>query len=120
MKSSDTADYKSAVRLWRWLAILFCRIEPMIRVTFKRKACATIVCAAWALLGNVSAQTNGIYADFTTSLGNFTCQLHYTNAPRTVANFIGLTTGELAWLDLNTGVSRNVPFYDGLTFHRVI
>src|SRR5215471_15548494 len=91
----------------------------MIRFS-KIKICWLIGWVACALAAKVSAQTNGIYADFTTSLGNFTCQLDYTNAPRTVPNFIGLATGELAWLDLKTGSSRNSPFYDGLTFHRVI
>jgi len=39
----------------------------------------------------------------------------------TVANFIGLATGKKAWRDPNTGhVERGKPFYDGLTFHRVI
>jgi peptidyl-prolyl cis-trans isomerase A (cyclophilin A) len=65
-------------------------------------------------------QTSGIFADFTTSLGSFTCQLDYTNAPRTTANFIGLAIGQSAWLDLPTGRVRTNPFYDGLTFHRVI
>lgn len=63
---------------------------------------------------------DGLYADFTTSLGNFTCQLHYDRAPRTVANFIGLATGSRAWLDIPTGDVKPVPFYDGLTFHRVV
>jgi peptidyl-prolyl cis-trans isomerase A (cyclophilin A) len=66
------------------------------------------------------AQTNGIFADFTTSLGNFTCQLDYTNSPTAVANFVGLATGQRAWLDLPTGVARANPFYNGLTFHRVV
>jgi len=65
-------------------------------------------------------QTSGIFADFTTTMGSFTCQLDYTNAPRTTANFIGLATGQRAWLDLPTGRARTNPFYDGLTFHRVI
>jgi peptidyl-prolyl cis-trans isomerase A (cyclophilin A) len=65
-------------------------------------------------------QTNGIFADFTTSMGNFTCQLSYSNAPAAVANFIGLATGERAWLDEATGEIRSDPFYDGLIFHRVI
>ena len=63
---------------------------------------------------------DGIYADFQTSLGNFTCQLHYDRAPRTVANFIALATGERAWLDLPTGDAKRRPFYDGITFHRVV
>jgi peptidyl-prolyl cis-trans isomerase A (cyclophilin A) len=65
-------------------------------------------------------QTNGIFADFTTSLGNFTCQLSYSNSPVAVANFIGLATGERPWLDLVTGQVRTNAFYDGLTFHRVV
>jgi peptidyl-prolyl cis-trans isomerase A (cyclophilin A) len=67
-----------------------------------------------------AGQTNGIFADFTTSMGSFTCQLDYTNAPRTTANFIGLATGQRAWLDLPTGRARTNAFYNGLTFHRVI
>src|SRR5258708_14794550 len=66
------------------------------------------------------AQTNGIFADFTTSMGAFSCQLSYSNAPSAVANFIGLATGERAWLDLVTGEVRTNAFYNGLTFHRVI
>ncbi|TVP79270.1 MAG: peptidylprolyl isomerase [Puniceicoccaceae bacterium] len=57
----------------------------------------------------------------TTNMGTFTIQLDPENAPRTVANFAGLATGEKAWRDAETGVLREgVPFYDGLIFHRVI
>lgn len=63
---------------------------------------------------------NGIYADFTTSMGSFTCRLDYAIAPKAVANFIGLATGERAWIDLTTGQVQTNAFYDGLTFHRVI
>ena len=66
------------------------------------------------------AQSDGIYADFTTSMGSFTCRLEYAKAPKAVANFIGLATGARAWLDLPTGLVRTNAFYDGLTFHRVI
>lgn len=66
------------------------------------------------------AQTNGIFADFTTSMGNFTCLLDYTNSPKAVANFVGLATGAHRWLDLVTGETRTNAFYDGLTFHRVL
>ncbi len=69
---------------------------------------------------SANGQTNGIFADFTTSLGSFTCQLDYTNAPRPTANFIGLATGQRAWLDLPSGLTRTNAFYNGLTFHRVI
>jgi cyclophilin family peptidyl-prolyl cis-trans isomerase len=67
-----------------------------------------------------NAAANGIFADFRTSLGLFTCELDYSEAPRTVANFMALATGQRAWVDPRTGAPNNSPFYDGLTFHRVI
>jgi cyclophilin family peptidyl-prolyl cis-trans isomerase len=63
---------------------------------------------------------NGIYAEFNTSMGSYTCRLEYAYAPKAVANFIGLATGQRAWLDLPAGVVRTNPFYNGTTFHRVI
>lgn len=68
---------------------------------------------------SASAQ-NGIFADIQTSLGTFICQLDHTNAPKAVANFIGLATGQHPWIDPVTGVVRTNVFYNGLTFHRVI
>jgi peptidyl-prolyl cis-trans isomerase A (cyclophilin A) len=64
--------------------------------------------------------TNGIYAEFNTSMGSFTCRLEYVLAPKTCANFIGLATGQRAWLDLPGGTVKTNPFYNGTTFHRVI
>jgi peptidyl-prolyl cis-trans isomerase A (cyclophilin A) len=63
---------------------------------------------------------NGIFADFTTSMGSFTCRLEYATSPKAVANFIGLATGQRPWLDLPTGVARTNAFYNGLLFHRVV
>ena len=67
-----------------------------------------------------TAAQDGIFADFETSLGDFTCKLDPAAAPATVASFIGLATGDRPWLDEATGVVRNDPFYDGITFHRTI
>ncbi|WP_265595036.1 peptidylprolyl isomerase [Haloferula sp. BvORR071] len=67
-----------------------------------------------------------IYADFNvsqgaTSLGTFRARLDYDKAPRTCANFIGLATGQRPWINVVTGqIQTNRPFYDGLTFHRLI
>ena len=62
-----------------------------------------------------------IYADVSTSMGAFTIQLNYTAAPQTVANFITLAEGTKAWVDETTGaIHTNEPFYNGITFHRVI
>ena len=66
------------------------------------------------------AQTNGIFADFTTSMGTFTCQLSYSNAPKAVANFIGLATGQQPWLDFTTGQVSTNAFFNGLIFNRVV
>ena len=55
-----------------------------------------------------------------TSHGSFTCQLFYDKVPRTVANFVGLASGEKSWLNLPTGEVMRRPFYNGLTFHRVV
>jgi cyclophilin family peptidyl-prolyl cis-trans isomerase len=64
--------------------------------------------------------TNGIYAEFNTSMGSYTCRLEYAIAPKTVANFIALSSGQRSWLDLPTGVTKTNPFYNGTTFHRII
>ncbi|MGC4016266.1 MAG: peptidylprolyl isomerase [Luteolibacter sp.] len=65
-----------------------------------------------------------VYTDFQTSLGNFTCQLNYAETPKTVANFVTLAEGTRAWLDETNGLVSTTrpakPFYDGLTFHRVL
>jgi len=68
-----------------------------------------------------SAQyTNGIYAEFNTSLGSYTCALYYAQSPKAVASFIGLATGQRTWLDLPSGLVKTNPFYNGTTFHRVV
>ena len=68
----------------------------------------------------LQAQGDGIFADFNTSMGSFTCRVEYAKAPKASANFIGLATGERPWLDLTSGVVKTNPFYDGQIFHRVI
>ncbi|HPA18288.1 MAG TPA: peptidylprolyl isomerase [Verrucomicrobiae bacterium] len=67
----------------------------------------------------------GLYAVFSVSQDGqshpFTCRLHYDKVPRTVANFVRLARGEQPWLDYTSGNIRFAqPFYDSLTFHRVI
>jgi peptidyl-prolyl cis-trans isomerase A (cyclophilin A) len=60
-------------------------------------------------------------ATIETNLGAFHCEMFGDKAPMTVANFVGLATGKKAWQNPRTGaVEAGKPFYDGLTFHRVI
>jgi len=63
----------------------------------------------------------GVYANFETSMGNFTAELYEKDAPVTVANFIGLAEGTKDWTDPKTNmVVKGKHLYDGLIFHRVI
>jgi peptidyl-prolyl cis-trans isomerase A (cyclophilin A) len=61
-----------------------------------------------------------IYARFETNMGNFTAELNEKEAPITVANFVGLAEGTKEWTDPRTGQKMQKPYYDGLTFHRII
>jgi peptidyl-prolyl cis-trans isomerase A (cyclophilin A) len=62
-----------------------------------------------------------LLATIKTPMGTLTCQLLADKAPATVANFVGLATGQKAWLDPKTNkLQKNKPYYNGLIFHRVI
>jgi peptidyl-prolyl cis-trans isomerase A (cyclophilin A) len=53
-------------------------------------------------------------------MGNIVCRLFDKDAPKTVANFVGLATGTKAWTDRATGRIKRTPLYSGTIFHRVI
>jgi len=55
-----------------------------------------------------------------TNRGDIVIELFDNHAPTTVQNFVGLATGTKEWVDPSTGQVASRPFYDGLTFHRVI
>lgn len=55
-----------------------------------------------------------------TTEGSITINLFDDKAPNTVANFLGLATGEKEWADPYTGQPSHGKFYNGLTFHRII
>jgi peptidylprolyl isomerase len=56
---------------------------------------------------------NGLFARISTKKGDIVIRLEYQKAPLTVCNFVALAEGTMK----TTG---SKPFYDGLTFHRVI
>ncbi|NRD45759.1 peptidylprolyl isomerase [Corallococcus exiguus] len=56
-----------------------------------------------------------------TSEGTIVIKLFSKDAPKTVANFVGLATGEQPWINPKTGErEEGKPLYDGVIFHRVI
>lgn len=55
-----------------------------------------------------------------TTEGSITINLFDDKAPNTVANFLGLATGEKEWADPYTGQPSHGKFYNGLIFHRII
>jgi cyclophilin family peptidyl-prolyl cis-trans isomerase len=59
---------------------------------------------------------DGIYAKFNTSRGGILVRLTHEETPGTVGNFVGLAEGALA----NQAKEAGQPYYNGLTFHRVI
>ena len=61
-------------------------------------------------------EEDGIYAKINTSKGLILLNLSFEKAPGTVANFVGLSEGKIE----NNKKSMGEPYYNGLTFHRVI
>ncbi len=55
-----------------------------------------------------------------TNHGDIVINLFNDQAPKTVANFVGLAEGTKEYADPETGRTTTGKFYDGLVFHRVI
>jgi peptidyl-prolyl cis-trans isomerase A (cyclophilin A) len=80
-----------------------------------------VVAVTTVIAGAQAKKTGGKpYAHFETSEGAFTVELFEKDAPKTVANFIGLAEGTKEWMDPKSLATVKKPYFDGLTFHRVI
>ena len=55
-----------------------------------------------------------------TSLGDINVTLFDNHAPKTVANFVGLSDGSQEWVDPRTGATGAGALYSDVVFHRVI
>jgi peptidyl-prolyl cis-trans isomerase A (cyclophilin A) len=58
-------------------------------------------------------QADGMYADLVTNHGKIVLSLEFEKCPLTVCSFVSLAEGSM-------DISRKGPYYDGLTFHRII
>ncbi len=66
-----------------------------------------------------AAEGKDLWAIFKTTQGEVVVKLFAKEAPKTVANFVSLATGEREWTNPQ-GEKTNKPLYDGTIFHRVI
>jgi peptidyl-prolyl cis-trans isomerase A (cyclophilin A) len=106
-------------------------------VLFSSLAAACVACAVAILVTRHSASSqvpdapqatgeamtipNGPTVLMDTSMGRITCQFYQKQAPKAVANFIGLAEGTKDWTDPQTKqVQHHKPYFDGTIFHRVI
>lgn len=82
------------------------------------KRLAFLLLAAGCL--GAQQRPHGLYAVFNTSQGSFTARLYEKETPVTVRNFVALAQGTQATLDPKSGKPVRRPFYEGITFHRVV
>ena len=76
--------------------------------------------SGWLVPAQTPELKPGLYAFFETDKGPFAAELFEKYTPKSVSVFIGLAQGARAWYDPQTKAMVKRPFYDGLTFHRVI
>lgn len=84
---------------------------------------AITACVVLVVLVNISCQQrypnldDGLYAEFITNKDTMVAKLFFEEAPVTVANFVALAEGTHP---LAKEEFKGKPFYDSLTFHRVM
>ena len=62
----------------------------------------------------------GVYAHITTNHGTMVARLFDKDAPKTVENFVALAEGKKQWRNPRTNTMVRRPYFNNLTFHRII
>lgn len=89
-----------------------CLLTPGLPPGVNTREAAVPVCVSRGTLGVMIATLH-------TNHGDININLFPTQAPKTVENFVGLAKGTKEYKD-DAGRTNPQPFYDGLTFHRII
>lgn len=90
--------------------LLCVRMKKLIVLVFS----ALIAVSAFA--GKKPKLEKGLYAQIETTRGTILIRLEFEKVPLTVANFVGLAEGKIQ----NSARPLGKPYFDSLTFHRVI
>jgi cyclophilin family peptidyl-prolyl cis-trans isomerase len=88
-----------------------------VTLTIGMMLCILTAVMGWT--GYKKQKENPVYV-IQTTLGDIEVELFQSEAPKTVANFIGLAEGTKEFEDVKTGKKVKRPYYNGLIFHRVI
>jgi cyclophilin family peptidyl-prolyl cis-trans isomerase len=88
-----------------------------VTLTIGMMLCILTAGIGWT--GEKKQKENPVYV-IQTTLGDIEVELFQSEAPKTVANFIGLAEGTKEFEDVKTGKKVKRPYYNGLIFHRVI
>ena len=73
----------------------------------------TCIAGAASAAPNDAALGNGLFARINTDKGDIVVRLEFQRTPLTVCNFVALAEGKM-------NICQGKPYYNGLTFHRVI
>jgi peptidyl-prolyl cis-trans isomerase A (cyclophilin A) len=74
----------------------------------------------WSAEDEKEREPSVTFATLHTTLGPIRVELFDNHAPKTVRNFIGLAEGTQEYTDPRTDAKGSGPYYNGVTFHRVI
>ena len=88
--------------------------------TAKPAATTAKPAAATAPAASAAKHGPGTYAHITTNHGAMVARLFDKETPRTVENFVGLAEGKKQWRNPRTNTMVRRPYYNNLTFHRIM